>query len=237
MKNIKIWIGILYLILLSVFLYFLFSKFSIKQITTYNFVRENSGYLVNFREQNLILISIVFIILGIFWISLLQGFASPLILASGFIFGKYLGIIIIVITLSLGSSLTYIVANFFFKDLIREKFSNKFENLEIKFKKKEFFYMLIYRFVGGIPFQLSNIIPCIFNIRIKIFLFASLLGLMPQAFIIASLGAGLESQIEKNSQPPTFLELIKSFEIYAPILGFLILLILGFALRKFFYKN
>ena len=234
--KIKYWIGLFYLILLSFFLYLLFSKFTIDEITTYEFIKSNSEYLLKIRENNTILVSLLFVLFGVAWV-LLQGFGSPLILASGFLLGPYFGALIAVISLSIGATIIYIFANFFFKDLIREKFSNKFENLEIKFKKKEFFYMLIYRFVGGIPFQLSNIIPCIFNIRIKIFLFASLLGLMPQAFIIASLGAGLESQIEKNSQPPTFLELIKSFEIYAPILGFLILLILGFALRKFFYKN
>ena len=47
----------------------------------------------------------------------------------------------------------YIFANFFLKDLmIRDKFLNKFKNLELKFKKSEFLYLLIYRFVGGIPF-------------------------------------------------------------------------------------
>ena len=115
MKNIKIWMGLIYLILLSAFLYFLFSKFSIKEITTYNFVRENSKYLVNYREANIFLVSVYFIAIGIIWISFLQGFGSPLALASGFIFGTYLGTIIVVITLSLGASITHIFANFFLK--------------------------------------------------------------------------------------------------------------------------
>ena len=113
MKNIKIWIGLLYLILLSVFLYFFFSKFSIQEITTYNFIKSNSEYLINFREANMALVSISFILLGILW-SVVQGFASPLVLASGFLFGSYLGTIIIVTTLSIGATLIYILANFFF---------------------------------------------------------------------------------------------------------------------------
>ena len=112
MKSIKIWIGLIYLILLFAFLYFLFSKFSIQEITTYDFIRSNSEYLVNFREENLFLVSISFILLGILWI-LLQGFGSPIVLASGFLFGPYLGTIIIVITLSFGATLVYALANFF----------------------------------------------------------------------------------------------------------------------------
>ena len=113
MKNIKIWIGILYLILLSIFLYFLFSKFSIGEITTYNFIRSNSKYLVNLREENMALVSFVFMLIGILWV-LLQGFGSPLVLASGFLFGAYIGTVICVISISFGATLIYIFANFFF---------------------------------------------------------------------------------------------------------------------------
>tara|TARA_Y100000590_G_C15451326_1_gene912795 strand:+ start:164 stop:889 length:726 start_codon:yes stop_codon:yes gene_type:complete len=237
-KNFKIkyWIGLFYLLLLSFFLYVLFSKFSIEEITTYKFIKSNSEYLINIRQNNIILVSLVFVLFGILWV-LLQGFGSPLALASGFLLGPYLGTLISVTSLSIGATIIYIFANSFFKELIREKFLNKFKNLEIKFKKKEFFYMLLYRFVGGIPFQISNIIPCIFNVKIKNFLFATFLGIIPQIFIIASLGAGLESQIEKNSKVPSFVELITSFEIYAPIIGFLLLLIFGFLSKKLFYKN
>ena len=236
MKNIKIWIGLLYLILLSVFLYFFFSKFSIQEITTYNFIKSNSEYLINFREANMALVSISFILLGILWI-VVQGFASPLVLASGFLFGSYLGTIIIVTTLSIGATLIYILANFFFKDLIKEKFIGRFKNLESRFKKRELVFMIIYRVIGGIPFQISNLIPCMFSVSVKNFFLGSIIGMIPQAFIVSSLGAGLESQIEKNNEPPSITEFIVSPEIYWPILAFLFLLILVFLLKNFFYKN
>ena len=236
MKNIKIWIGLLYLILLSVFLYFFFYKFSIQEITTYNFIKSNSEYLINFREANMALVSISFILLGILWI-VVQGFASPLVLASGFLFGSYLGTIIIVTTLSIGATLIYILANFFFKDLIKEKFIGRFKNLESRFKKRELVFMIIYRVIGGIPFQISNLIPCMFSVSVKNFFLGSIIGMIPQAFIVSSLGAGLESQIEKNNEPPSITEFIVSPEIYWPILAFLFLLILVFVLKNFFYKN
>ena len=236
MKNIKIWIGIVYLILLFVFLYFLFSNFSIEEVTTYNFIRSNIEYLVGFKDANLALVSAIFIILSIAWI-FLQGFASPIVLASGFLFGSYLGTIIIVTALTLGSTLVYIFANFFFKNLIREKFLNKFSNLEKKFKDKELIYMIIYRAIGGIPFQIQNLIPCMFSVSIKNFFIGTMIGLTPQAFIISTLGNGLENQIRKNIEPPSIIDLISSFEIYAPILGFFSLLIIIYLLKNFFYKK
>ena len=237
MKNIKIWIGFVYLILLTAFLYFLFSKFSIKEITTYNFIKSNSEYLVSLRESNLFLVSITFVIFGVFWISVLLGFGSILVLASGFIFGTVLGTFFALVTLTLGSNLTYIFVGFFFKDLVKEKFANRFKFLEEKIKTNEFFIIFIVRIIGGTPIQLQNIIPVLFNIKLKNFFFASLLGFVPQVYIFSALGSGLEKQIEKNIETPSFLQMITSFEIYAPILGFFILLLLAFFLRKVFYKN
>ena len=237
MKNIKIWIGFVYLILLTAFLYFLFSKFSIKEITTYNFIKSNSEYLVSLRESNLFLVSITFVIFGVFWISVLLGFGSILVLASGFIFGTLIGTVIALITLTLGSSLTYIIANFFFQDLVKEKFANRFKFLEEKIKTNEFFIIFLVSVIGGTPIQLQNIMPVLFNIKLKNFFFASLLGFVPQVYIFSALGSGLEKQIEKNIETPSFLQMITSFEIYAPILGFFILLLLAFFLRKVFYKN
>ena len=97
--------------------------------------------------------------------------------------------------------------------------------------------MIIYRVIGGIPFQISNLIPCMFSVSVKNFFLGSMIGMIPQAFIVSSLGAGLESQIEKNNEPPSITEFIVSPEIYWPILAFLFLLILVFLLKNFFYKN
>jgi len=236
-KKIKIIIGIIYLVLLFIFLYLIFSKFTLEEITTYKFIKSNSEYLVNFRESNFFLVSIAFIVLGILWISVLQGFGSILVLASGFLFGAYLGTVIVVLTLSLGSSLTYIVANYFFRDLIKEKFTNKFKFLEEKIKSNEFFVIFLLRVIGGVPIQVQNLLLVLFNVKLKNFFLASIGGFVPQVFVFSSLGAGLENQIKKNAEPPSFLELITSFEIYGPIVAFFILLAFVFLSRKIFYKN
>ena len=237
MKNIKILIGTTYLILLSVFLYFFFSKFSIQEITNYDFIKSNIEYLSNFKQSNLFFISIIFIILGILWISVLQGFGSPLGLIAGFLFGSYFGTIVLSITFSIGSSLTYLIAIFFFKDLIKKKIQNNFHSLNKKIQKHELLAVAILRFVGGIPIQLQNLIPVLFNIKLKYYFFGTFLGIFPQAWIVVSLGAGLEKQIKKNSEPPSFIELLSSSEIYIPIIAFTILFFVTLLLRNFFFKK
>ena len=102
---------------------------------------------------------------------------------------------------------------------------------------RDSYYLLIYRFIGGIPWQLSCILPTIFDVRVKNFFFASLIGIIPQIFLAVSLGSGLEKVIEQNSQVPKITDIIFSPEIYIPILAFFSLVLITIFLRKSFYKN
>ena len=236
-KKTKIIIGLCYLTLVSFFLLMFFSKFSIDEITSYDFIRDNRLYFQELKNSNLFLVSIIFLIFTILWVFPFLGFGSPIALLGGFMFGKWLGTIIVVIGLSVGATFLYMFGNYFLKDLIREKFLNKYENLERRFKKSEFYYLLIYRFIGGIPWQLSCILPTIFNVKTVNFFFASLIGIVPQIFLAVSIGSGLEKIIDQNSELPKITEIIFSPEIYIPILAFLSLVLTTIFLRKSFYKN
>jgi uncharacterized membrane protein YdjX (TVP38/TMEM64 family) len=236
-KKIKIFIGLSYLILISIFLFLFFSKFSLQEITSYNFIKENRSYFLELKNSNLFFISTIFLIFTILWVFPFLGFGSPIALIGGFIFGKWLGTILVVLGLSIGATFLYLFGNFFLKDLIREKFLKRYQSLEIKFKKSEFFYLLIYRFIGGIPWQLSCLLPTIFNVKAINFFFATLIGIIPQIFIAVSIGSGLEKVIDQNSEVPGLSEIIFSPDVYVPIIAFFILVLLTILLRKLFYKS
>ena len=236
-KKIKIFIGLFYLIVVCLFLYFFFSKFSLQELTSYDFIKENRSYFFELKNSNLFLLSITFLVLTILWVFPFLGFGSPVALIGGFIFGKWMGTFVVVLGLSVGATFLYIFGNYFLKDLIREKFLNKFKNLENKFKNSEFIYLLIYRFIGGIPWQLSCLLPTIFNVKIINFFFATLIGIIPQIFLAVSIGSGFEKIIDQNSEVPGITDIIFSADIYIPILAFFGLILVTIFLRKIFYKN
>ena len=207
-KKIKVLIGLSYLILISIFLFLFFSKFSLQELTSYEFIKQNRSYFIELKSSNLFLVLIVFLSFTILWVFPFLGFGSPIALLGGFIFGKWIGTIIVVLGLSIGATFLYIFGNYFLKDLIREKFLNKFQNLENKFKKSEFNYLLIYRFLGGIPWQISCLLPTLFNVRTLNFFFATLIGIIPQIFLAVSIGSGLEMIIEQNSEVPKIIDII-----------------------------
>ena len=236
-KKIKLFIGLFYILLVCLFLYFFFSKFSLQELTSYDFIKENRNYFFDLKETNLFLLFIVFLILTILWVFPFLGFGTPVALLGGFIFGKWVGVLVVSLGLSIGATFLYKFGNYFLKELIREKFLDKYKNLESKFKKSEFFYLLLYRFIGGIPWQLSCLLPTIFNVKASNFFFATLIGIIPQIFLVVSIGNGLEKIIDQKSEVPTFIDLISSRDIYIPLLAFFGLVLITIFIRKFFYKK
>ena len=80
-KKIKLIIGLSYLILVCLFLYFLFSNFSIQEITSYDFLRDNRTYFIEIKNSNLFLI---------FFIEQLQSEYANLFLLKSYTVGKAL---------------------------------------------------------------------------------------------------------------------------------------------------
>ena len=232
-KKIKVALGLIYLLIISVFLWFFFTKFSINDFTSYKLIQTHRDTLEKIKDSNIIISSILFLVGTIIWV-LLLGFGTPIILIGGFIFGKWIATLLAVFGLSIGATLLYMFANFFLKDLVEKKFSSKFSSLNKKFKRNEFAFFLIYRFVGGIPFFISNILPTIFDVKVKNFFFGSVIGMTPQIFVGVSLGAGLNKFLIENTEVPSFFDLIFSPNIYIPIIGLIILVVIGFVLRKKF---
>ena len=182
-KKIKVFLGSAYILIVFVFLLFFFNKFSFQDFSSYELIRENRNALEEIKNGNIFISSIIFLLGTIVWV-LLLGFGSPVFLVGGFIFGKWLGTLLIVFGLSIGATLLYVFANYFLKDLVEKKFSSRFSNLTEKFKKNEFIFFLIYRFIGGIPFFISNILPTIFNVKVRNFFLGSIIGMTPQLFVV-----------------------------------------------------
>jgi uncharacterized membrane protein YdjX (TVP38/TMEM64 family) len=235
-KKIKLFIGLFYISAVSLFLYFIFTKFSFQEITSYEFIKNNRDYFYDLRQTNLFLLGVSFILFSILWV-FAAGFGSPLALFAGFIFGKWFGLLFTVIGLSIGATLLYVFANYFLKEMIRDRFLNRFQKLEEKFQKSEFLYLLVYRFIGGIPFQIQNVLPCIFNVKVYNYFWSTFLGMIPSLFIMISIGSGLEKIIDQNLNAPSVIDLITSPSIYIPLIAFFGLLIVTIFFRKVFYKN
>jgi uncharacterized membrane protein YdjX (TVP38/TMEM64 family) len=173
----------------------------------------------------------------VFWVALL-GFGAPLLIISGILFGQWTGTFISVISISIGALILYSIGNFFFRDLVKKMLGEKFDRYILLFKKNEFYYFFIYRFVGGlgVPFGLQNLIPILFGMKKLNYFLSSFFGFIPAFFIFNTIGAGLNSYVEQAERFSIF-DFILSPGIYLPILTFVCLMIVSLVIKKKFFDD
>ena len=235
--NLKLVIGAIYLIIIIVGLYFLFSAVDIKDLMSYEFIRSNKDIILKYKNENFLYLTVVFFIFCVVWV-LLLGFAMPLLFFAGFVFGKWWGILITLTSTTLGATLLYVLVGYFFREMIEEKLAPKFSKLREFFNKNDIVYFMSYRFVGGggTPYSVQNILPILFNMPLKNYVIATFIGSMPSMFVTVSLGSGIENIIDKNAKL-SFVSVIYSPEIYLPLIGFFIILFAAFLIKKFYFRK
>ena len=113
----------------------------LSDLTSYEFIRTNKDIILKYKNENFIFLTIIFFIFGIVWV-LLLGFATPLLIFGGFVFGKWWGILIVLTSTTLGATLLYMLVGFFFSDSIKEKLAHKFSKLSEFFLRNDVLYFL-----------------------------------------------------------------------------------------------
>ncbi len=236
-SNSKIYLGGIYLAVLCIAIYFLFSTFDIKDLTSYEFIKENREIIIKYKDNNIFFLTIIFFIITILLNLLLCPMLLPTLII-GFIFGKWLGTLILIFGNTVGGFLLYRLAKTFFSDLIEKKFKTKFSKFIDFFNKNETIYFMCFRFIGGggTPFPIQNVLPVLFNMSAKNYIIATLLGIIPTTFVAVTLGSGIEKIIDQNAKL-SFLPVIQSPEIYLPIMGFFIILVVALFIKKLYFKE
>ena len=236
-KNLKIFLGISYLILLFTFLYFIFTWVEISRLNDFYYYKGLQKVLSNYISDDITANLIYFFIFAVLWTALL-GFGSPLLIISGILFGQWIGTFVSVISISIGALILYTLGNFFFRDFVKQILKQKFDKYIILFKKNEFYYFFIYRFIGGlgIPFGLQNLIPILFGMKKLNYFFSSFFGFIPGFFIFNTIGSGLNSYVEQSDNF-NMLDFILTPAIYSPILMFACLMVISFVIKKKFFDD
>ena len=235
--NLKLILGITYLVIISIGLYFLFSIVDIKDLMSYEFIRSNKDIILKYKNENFLFITVIFFIFSVVWV-LLLGFAMPLLIFSGFVFGKWWGILIVLTSTTIGATLLYLLVGFFFRETIEQKLAPKFSKLKDFFIRNDILYFMSYRFIGGggTPYAIQNVLPILFNMSVKNYVIATFVGSMPSMFVTVSLGSGIENVIDQNVTL-SIVTVLFSPEIYIPIIAFFIILIVAFLIKKLYFKT
>ena len=194
----------------------------------------NLEIIQNFIFENFLISILVFSILYSLLIICNFPFASLLSIINGFLFGTWIGGSISIIGGTIGAFGIFLIAKFFFLDLIKKNFLSKYSFIENYFNKNDLELMILIRIIPVVPFFIQNLILAGIGADNKKFFFTTLFGLAPWSFIFGSIGQGLE-EIFINKTELSF-SLVAEPEYLIPI-GFIALLIVTVIIFKKKFKG
>ena len=232
-SKLKTGIGLIYLAIVALVV-FLFFYYGANSYLDLDFLKNNKDKILAFRDQNFFLLAVVYFFFSILWVFLL-GFGTPLVIIAGFAFGVVWGSVLSIAAFSIGASLLYLFANHYFKDLVYQYLSSRFLSLKNHFNENEFSYFFFIRVIPGIPFPIKNILPVLFNMKLKNYFLATFFGESVPIIISVSIVSGFASAIESNASLD--FNLFFTPEILLPLLGLGFMVVLTNFLKKKYLRK
>ena len=199
-------------------------------------IENNKNEIINLNNLLFFKITIFFILFSIIWTFFL-GIGLPLLLFASFFYDIFLGTLILVSSRTIGSSIMYIIfKNFFSKEiknyLNKKKLVNK--KLMTFISRNQFKFFFSIRLIPGIPYQIPDLLPVIFNVKIFTFISAKFLGSLISNFIIINIFSNVYQKLNIKH-----LENVSNndLNLFISIVMFFLLLLVGFYFKGKYFKN
>jgi len=161
-----------------------------RQISPETFVRYRSE-IVDFVASHAVAAVAAYIALYIAVVGLSIPAAVFLTVTGGFLFGTVTGALAAIIGSSAGATLVFCIARSAVGERIASRAGPFAEKFAQGFRADAFSYLLFLRLVP-VPFWLVNLAPALFNVSLRTFVAATVLGVVPATFAFAFFGAGLD---------------------------------------------
>ena len=154
-------------------------------------IKANRDALLAFADRNFAAaLAIAFVVYaGAIALSLPGGLV--LSLAMGFIFGRWVGTVLVVVAATVGATLVFLAARYLFADWARKRLGSVGEKINAGFTENAFAYLLFLRLVPAFPFFLVNLAPAFTAIPLRTYVLATLIGIIPGTFVYVNLGQTL----------------------------------------------
>ena len=181
----------------------------------------NHGFLTGLAFMAVYAVAVAFSIPGAVFITI----------AGGLMFGPYLATVYVVIGATVGALAVFLAARYAFRDFFRQKIGNAVKRMEAGFRENELSYMFILRLVPLFPFWLVNLVPAFLGVSVRTYVFGTLIGIIPGAFVYSLVGDGAGAVLEAGGD----LDLGIIFEprFLAPIVGLALLACLPIVYKRF----
>jgi uncharacterized membrane protein YdjX (TVP38/TMEM64 family) len=154
---------------------------------------DNREALREYVADNLALALLAFIGIYAAVVALSLPIAAALTLAGGFLFGWFAGGLSTVLAATLGAVIIFLLARTALADTFARKTGPLLGKFREGFHENAISYLLFLRLVPLFPFWVVNLAPALLGVRLRDYVIATFIGIIPGSFAFALTGAGLDS--------------------------------------------
>ncbi len=205
---------------------------ALRDYLSFDALRDNREALIAFRDSNVFLTSVLFVLAYIIIVAFSLPGATIATLTGGFLFGTALGTLHNVTGATLGATAIFLAARYGFG----EKLGAKLESSDGAIKKikdgideNQWSMLFLIRLVPAVPFFVANLLPAFLEVPLHRYVISTFLGIIPGAVVFTSVGAGLGEVFARGETPD--LGIIFEPHILLPILGLCVLAALPIAIK------
>lgn len=207
----------------------LFFAFDLGQYLSWDALKEHRDWLQGRIAEYGLLANVIFIAIYAVAIAFSVPGGLLMTIVGGFLFGTIAATVSVVFGATIGAVCVFLAARYALYDYLHAKAGPALLKMEQGFKKNALSYLLVLRLVPLFPFWLVNLVPGLLDVPLKIFVIATLIGIIPGTFVFASLGNGLGEILAAGETPDA--SVIFEPHVLIPILG-----LAALALIPVFYK-
>jgi uncharacterized membrane protein YdjX (TVP38/TMEM64 family) len=169
-----------------------FFALGLQRYISFDTVREHRSELLAFVAGHGALAPALFIAIYAVATALSLPVGLVLSVTSGFLFGTFLGTAFAVVGATTGAVGVFMIARTALGDVLRRRLTGGvLERMADGFRQNAFSYLLVLRLIPLFPFFVVNLAPAFLGVSLRTFVAATLLGIVPGAFVFASVGTGL----------------------------------------------
>lgn len=202
----------------------------VDQYLTLDALRDNRAALLAFVRSHDVAAACAYVLAYVGVVALSLPGAAIMTLAGGFLFGVPLGATLTVVGATLGATLLFLIARSVAGDVLRERAGPFLARMADGFRKDAFNYLLFLRLVPVFPFWAVNLAPALLGMRMKPFVAATAIGVVPGTLVFAAFGASLGEIFDAGAD--VRLEDVFSPTLIAALLGLGALSLLPVILRR-----
>jgi uncharacterized membrane protein YdjX (TVP38/TMEM64 family) len=163
-------------------------------------LREHRGLLMALVHDHAVPATAAFIAIYAAATALSLPGGAVLSIAGGFLFGSVLGTAWIVVGATAGAVGIFLAARTALGDALKAKAGPWLARLEAGFRENALSYLLVLRLVPLFPFFVVNLVPAFLGVSLRVFTLGTAIGIIPGAFVFASVGAGLGSVFDMGGE-------------------------------------